>query len=229
MSCEFDDNEQNMSAWEVIAMRHKRDRVQEVCASAKPGAISAIPDLGQHARLIRIFQHSLVPGLFQTEEYARTLAMKYPEITEQMAEEQVEARLQRQAILLFREEPEPPRVHALLDEQLLHRNVGGPTVMAHQMDRLAMLARRPRITVQVIPWDEAHVGLFGAFFIAETAQPPAILYTDSVLDGQVIESPGAAEKIDVVFRALQAEALPANASLAKIEEAAQRWTERIPA
>lgn len=226
MSSEFGANGRHLSAREVLAMRHKRDRAPEAFAWEKPIGASTLENenLGQHARLIRIFQHSLVPGLFQTEEYARTLTKKYPETTDDMVKERVEARLQRQSIL-FREEPEPPRVQALLDEQLLRRNVGGPAVMAPQMEHLARLARMPRITIQIIPREEAHVGLLGAFVVADTARPPAILYTDSVLGGQVIESAAAAEKINVVFRALQAEALPVNASLTKIEEAARRWTD----
>lgn len=180
----------------------------------------------EQARLIRIFQHSLVPGLFQIEDYAITLTKKYPETTEDMVKDRVEARLQRQTIL-FRETPTPPRVHALLDEQVLHRNVGGPEVMVRQMEHLAKLAQMPRVTIQVISEDEPHAGLLGAFVIADSGQPPAIIYKDGVLDGQVIESAYAAEEIDVVFRALQADALTASASLAKIEESVQRWKDRI--
>jgi hypothetical protein len=62
--------------------------------------------------------------------------------------------------------------------------------------------------------------------VAVTDQPPAIVYLDSALDGQVIESADVAETIDVVFRALQMEALTGSASLTKIEEAAQRWKEQ---
>jgi transcriptional regulator with XRE-family HTH domain len=180
----------------------------------------------EQAHLIRLFEHSLMPGLFQIGDYARTLTKKYPETTEETVQERVNARLQRQAIL-FRETPAPPRVHALLDEQVLHRNVGGPEIMVRQMEHLAKLAQLPRITLQVIPEDEPHAGLLGAFVIADTGQAPSIIYKDGVLDGQVVESAYAAEEIDVVFRALQADALTASASLAKIEESIQRWKDQI--
>jgi hypothetical protein len=133
--------------------------------------------------------------------------------------------MERQAIL-FREDPPPPRVHAILDEQVLNRNVGGPAVMAGQLAHLAELAVMPRISIQVIPADTPHAGLLGAFVVAVTDQPPAIVYLDSALDGQVIESADVAETIDVVFRALQMEALTGSVSLTKIEEAAQRWKEQ---
>jgi hypothetical protein len=178
------------------------------------------------ARLLKTFQHSLVPGLFQTRPYAEAITETYPETTAEVAKERVDGRIERQAIL-FREDPPPPRVHAILDEQVLNRNVGGPAVMAGQMEHLAELAMMPRISVQVIPADRPHAGLRGAFVIAETGRPPAIVYLDRALDGQVVESAEVAETIDVVFRALQMEALTGSASLSKVKEAAQRWKEQI--
>jgi transcriptional regulator with XRE-family HTH domain len=178
------------------------------------------------ARLIKTFQHSLVPGLFQTRAYAQTITETYPETTAEDAKERVDGRMGRQAIL-FREEPAPPRVHAILDEQVLHRSVGAPAVMAGQTEHLAELAMMPRISIQIIPADVPHAGLLGAFVIAETDQTPAIVYLESALDGQVVESAADAEVMDVVFRALQMEALTGSASLIKMKEAAQRWKEQI--
>jgi transcriptional regulator with XRE-family HTH domain len=178
------------------------------------------------ARLIRTFEHSLVPGLFQTRAYAQTITETYPETTAEDAKERVDGRMGRQAIL-FREDPPPPRVHAILDEQVLHRNVGGPAVMAEQLEHLVELAMMPRISIQVIPADRPHAGLLGAFVIAETGQAPAIVYLDSTLDGQVVESAAMAEAMDVVFRALQMEALTGSASLSRMKEAAQRWKEQL--
>jgi len=178
------------------------------------------------ARLIKMFEHSLVPGLFQTRAYAQAILEVNPETTAEDVKERVDGRMDRQAIL-FRGEPPPPRVHAILDEQVLHRNVGGPAVMAEQLEHLAELAMMPRISIQVIPADRPHAGLLGAFMIAETGQAPAIVYLDSTLDGQVVESAAKAEAMDVVFRALQMEALTGSASLSRMKEAAQRWKEQI--
>jgi transcriptional regulator with XRE-family HTH domain len=178
------------------------------------------------ARLIKTFQHSLVPGLFQTRAYAEAITETYPETTAEVAKERVDGRMERQAIL-FREDPPPPRVHAILDEQVLYRNVGGPVEMAEQMAHVVELAMMPKISIQLIPADRPHAGLLGAFVVAETDQSPAIVYLDSALDGQVVESADVAEAIDVVFRALQMEALTGSASLAKMKEAAQRWKEQI--
>ena len=178
------------------------------------------------ARLLKTFQHSLVPGLFQTRAYAEAITETYPETTAEVAKERVDGRMERQAIL-FREDPPPPRVHAILDEQVLHRNVGGPAVMAEQMEHLVELAMMPRIGIQVVPADRPHAGLLGAFVVAETDQAPAIVYLEDALDGQVVESAAKAEAMDVVFRALQMEALTGSASLETMKEAAQRWQEQI--
>jgi len=178
------------------------------------------------ARLIKTFQHSLIPGLFQTRAYAEAITETYPETTAEVAKERVDGRMDRQAIL-FREDPPPPRVHAILDEQVLYRNVGGSAVMAEQLEHLFELAMMPRISIQVIPADRPHAGLLGAFVVAETDQAPAIVYLDSALDGQVVESAAKAEATDVVFRALQMEALTGSASLTKMKEAEKRWKEQI--
>jgi Domain of unknown function (DUF5753) len=178
------------------------------------------------ARLIKMFEHSLVPGLFQTRAYTQAILEVNPEATAEEVKERVDGRMDRQAIL-FREDPSPPRVHAILDEQVLHRNVGGPAVMAEQLEHLVELAMMPRISIQVIPAERPHAGLLGAFVIAETGQTLAIVYLDSALDGQVVESAATAEAMDVVFRALQLEALTGSASLTRMKEAAQRWKEQI--
>jgi transcriptional regulator with XRE-family HTH domain len=179
------------------------------------------------ARTLRTFEHTVIPGLFQTGDYARVMMEGYPDTTEQEARDRVEGRMARQAILT-REDPPPPRVWALLDEQVLARNIGGPAVMCSQMEHLAALARRPRITIQVIPADRPHPGLLGAFVIAETGQAPAIVYLENALDGQTIEDPDMAEAMSDMFDALRTEALTGGASLDLIEEAAQRWKEQTP-
>jgi transcriptional regulator with XRE-family HTH domain len=177
------------------------------------------------ARLLKMFEHSLVPGLFQTRAYAQAITETYPETTAEVAKERVDGRMERQAIL-SREDPPPPRVHAILDEQVLYRNVGGPAVMAEQMAHLVGLAEMPRISLQVIPADRPHAGLLGAFVVAETAQAAAIVYLENARTGQVVESDDNAEAMDVVFRALQMDALTGSASLTKMKEAAQRWKEQ---
>jgi hypothetical protein len=121
------------------------------------------------ARTLRTFEHTIIPGLFQTRDYARVMMEGYPEITELEVTDRVEGRMARQAILT---REDPPRGWAVLDHQVLTRNIGAAAVMFGQMEHLAELARRPRITIQVIPADRPHPGLLRAFVIAETGAGP---------------------------------------------------------
>jgi transcriptional regulator with XRE-family HTH domain len=178
------------------------------------------------ATSLRMFEHTLMPGLFQTEAYARVLLEVLPEVTEDVVKERLSARMERQQILAG---DTAPRVIALLDEQSLDRNVGGPAVMADQIDRLAELARLPKTIIQVIPADCPHQGLAGAFVIAETAEWPAIVYLDSVLDGTVFQETDTAEDMIALFDTLRAEAFTGSASLRLIEEKARWWREQITA
>lgn len=179
----------------------------------------------QSARMLKTVHHSLLPGLYQTDEYALAGLRVHPETDEDAAKERLTARMERQAIL-FRSEPAPPRMISLLAEHVLYANIGGPAVMAAQMEHLLELAQMPRITIQIIP-DQVHSGLNGAFVIAEAGQLPHTVYLETAMGGQVIESPDAAEAMTVLFDALRAEALTRSASLELIKEAVRQWNDRL--
>ena len=175
-----------------------------------------------NARTLKNFENMLVPGLLQTDDYARAIFRTRPGISDEDVEASVAARITRQAIL-DRKEPPPPWFWVVLDEHVLHRHIGSPELMFTQMEHLAELASRPRINIQVIPDKRAYPGLRGAFVIAETDQLPAIIYLETASEGQTVENPDMAESMTVLFDAIRMEALTGDASLALIEEAAQRW------
>lgn len=171
---------------------------------------------------LRLFEHTLVPGLLQTEGYARAILATHPNTSADEVEERLAARMARQAILT-REDPPPPLVWALLDEAVLRREVGGSKVMLDQLAHLADAARRPNITVQVIARSTAHSGLHGAFAIAETSDMPAIVYLETADDGQTIEDPDMGARMSVRFDALRTEALTGSASLGLLEKVMDEW------
>src|SRR5271170_5145399 len=111
---------------------------------------------------LRMFEHVLIPGLLQTEDYARAVLSTHPNTSQDVVEERVAARMARQEILT-REGPPPPVLWVLLDENVLLREVGNAEIMRDQLAHLAGAARRPNVTVQVIPCAGAHPGLLGAF------------------------------------------------------------------
>ncbi|HTX26254.1 MAG TPA: helix-turn-helix transcriptional regulator [Streptosporangiaceae bacterium] len=175
------------------------------------------------ATALRLFEHSLIPGLLQTEAYARAVLETHPNTAREVVEERVAARMARQ-VILDRDDP-PPLLWVLLDEAVLTREIGGPKVMHDQLVHLAEMARRPNITVQVIPGLGAHPGLLGAFVVAEMTGMPAIVYLETAHDGQTIEDPDVGAAMSVRFDALRTEALTGTASLSLIEKVTdERWT-----
>jgi hypothetical protein len=94
------------------------------------------------------FEHSVMPGLLQTENYARSVLERHPNVTPDQVAERVAGRLARQAVL---DRDDLPLFWVLLDENVLHREIGDAKIMRDQLAHLAGMARRPNITVQVIP------------------------------------------------------------------------------
>jgi transcriptional regulator with XRE-family HTH domain len=174
---------------------------------------------------LRLFEHTLIPGLLQTEDYARAVLATHPGTTPDEVDERLAARMSRQAIL-DRDDPPPPVLWVLLDEQVLRRDPGDREIMHEQLAHLADMARRPNITVQVIESASLHAGLMGAFALAETPEMPNIVYLENADDGQTIEDPPMGSKLALQFDALRTEALTGRASIATIEKAADQWRER---
>ncbi|OLF10091.1 hypothetical protein BLA60_16665 [Actinophytocola xinjiangensis] len=176
------------------------------------------------ARTLKTFEHTIIPGLLQTEDYARTLVEAYPGLAEEEVSARVAAKLKRQLVL---ETEEPPWLWAVVDEQVLHREIGGPEVMAEQLAKLAEFAYRPRVTIQVLSAGRAHTALLGSFVIAELALQPTVAYLDTVLDGQTVQDAAMVEMVKVVFDTIRTEALSGRESKEMIEEGVRQWKQRI--
>jgi transcriptional regulator with XRE-family HTH domain len=176
------------------------------------------------ATVLRGFEHVLVPGLAQTADYARAVLATQPNTTEERVEEFVTARLERQ-VILDRNQP-LLLLWLVLDEAVLHREVGDSKVMHDQLVHLAELSERPNITVEVIPdTSGAHSGLLGAFAIAEFADAPSVVYLETAAGGQIVEERSMVAGIALAFDTLRSEALPRGASRDLIRKAAEeRWT-----
>ncbi len=173
----------------------------------------------RQAHMLRIWQPLVIPGLFQTAEYARALFLAAG-ADQDRADDLVTVRLDRQAIL---ERPDPPHVVAVIDESVLHRLIGSPQIMADQLAHLADQAERPNISVQVLPSETgANAGLSGAFDLASADGAPEVLRMEAVED-VTVESRSLVRQATNIFVRVQADALPRAASLALIREAAEQW------
>jgi transcriptional regulator with XRE-family HTH domain len=137
------------------------------------------------ATAITVFSMYWVPALMQTQRYAREMVKGIArQIDPTVLEYRIEARLRRQEVL---DGGQPPRYRALVDEAVLHRRVGGASVMAEQLDQVLRLTRDGKATVQVIPFAAgAHASTDSNFEFLEFEDPalaPVVfvegLYTNS--------------------------------------------------
>jgi transcriptional regulator with XRE-family HTH domain len=147
-----------------------------------------------------IDQHAgaMIPGLLQTEAYARAVASSPSAVRPGDVERRVELRLRRQQLL---QRPHPPRVHVLLDEAALHREVGGPEVTAGQLDRLTELAGAPHVTLRVLPFGAGAYPALGIAFTVFGFADPAdgrVAYLEQLAGNTLIES---AAEVEVYARA----------------------------
>jgi transcriptional regulator with XRE-family HTH domain len=180
------------------------------------------------ATAIYTFEHSLIPGLLQTEDYARAVLQTHPDVTEDVVSERLAGRLSRQSVL-EREDPPPPLVCALIDQSVLMREIGGPGVMRDQLIHLATVSRRPSITVQVIPNTCAHPGLMGAFTVADLGGSPSMVNIEDIADGRVTDDAATVSTVTLRFHSLRGDALSKGASRELIESVIkERWKETAP-
>lgn len=137
--------------------------------------------LEQDADTIWWFEPGFIPGLLQTEDYARAAITEgSPGVGGDAIESKIRFRMERQLVLT--REPVPPSLHVVIDEAVIRRTIGGPVVHAAQLDRLYQAAAMPNVSLGIVPFDAGfHPGLdTGAFELLKF--PP-----DS--DGQVYERP----------------------------------------
>jgi transcriptional regulator with XRE-family HTH domain len=133
------------------------------------------------AASIREYECAVLPGLLQTEDYARAVlkAMLEPYAPERL-EELVQVRLTRQRILT---RPDPPDLWVILDEAALRRMVGGPEVMRGQLGHLIEASQSPSITIQVIPFAAgAHSAVAGSSFVILEfpGKAPGVVHTEGL-------------------------------------------------
>jgi transcriptional regulator with XRE-family HTH domain len=180
------------------------------------------------ATALYIFEHSMIPGLLQTPEYARAILETHPDVTDEVVNQRLAGRLSRQAVL-ERDDPPPPVVCALIDQSALMREIGGPVVMRDQLAHLAAVSRRPNITVQIIPNTGAHPGLLGAFTVADLGGSAGIVNLEDIADGRVTEDAATVSMVALRFHSLRGDALSKGASRDLIEGVIkERWKDLTP-
>ncbi len=178
----------------------------------------ALVGLEQEAVALRAFQALLVPALLQTREYAfATLKGIRPDAEDAEIERHVDGRMERQKLLWGND---PPRYWAVMDEAVLHREVGGKGVRDRQLKYLLEAVEMPHVNLQVLPFSAGeHCGLEGPFLILRFADKADtdVVYVENTMSAVYLEKQDDVDRYGLMFEHLIASALPQDESLRLIE------------
>ncbi|MFE5517790.1 Scr1 family TA system antitoxin-like transcriptional regulator [Streptomyces virginiae] len=199
--------------------------VRNCGAAAKskyPDHFAEAAEAEARAKTIRDYAPQLLPGLLQTEAYARSVCRAYqPTATEEVINELVESRLVRAALLA---DPTTPMLWCVFDEAVLRREVGSSKVMAEALRHVIALIKSHRIIVQVIPFSAgAHAGMMGLIKLMSFDDAPPLSYAEGNGTGQLFDDPATVARHVLNYDLLTASALPPRESLAMIESAAKDY------
>ncbi|MER6756674.1 helix-turn-helix transcriptional regulator [Micromonospora echinofusca] len=181
----------------------------------------AIPDwfelyvgLESAASRLRGYDESLIPGLLQTEAYARGVFQNRTDMSEDELEQLISIRLQRQD-LLRRRLPKAPQLSSVLAEALLIKQVGNRAVMADQLRHLNDLADLPNISIRILPLSVgAHYGALGGTFMMldfpltnRVVPEPSVVYSESLTGALYLDRPDEIAAYENVWASLMSLAL----------------------
>ncbi|MCX4819175.1 helix-turn-helix transcriptional regulator [Streptomyces sp. NBC_01142] len=176
----------------------------------------------QHATVIREYAPKLVPGILQTEAYAReVLGSGHPPKNAEERDRLLVTRLERARIL---DHFDSPVVWTMLDEAVLRRPIGGPAVMCEQLRHVLALGESRRIRVHVLPFSVgAHAMLEGFVSLMWFDDLPPIAYVEGLKSGRVWEVPSVVRQCQEVYDHALGDALSHRKSLGLIRSVAEEY------
>lgn len=176
----------------------------------------------KRAQTIEEWAPSVIPGLLQTEAYARAVVLAtHPLEQPEDVDAKVFARLERASVFDDRRTPE---YWAVLSEQMLRHPIAPREVMAAQFAHIAGLTRQGRIITQVLPLNVgAHPCMLGTIKVMTFPDAPPVAYTEALHTGQLIDDPALVKQYRKSYDLLRAAASPPKASLAMIDAAAEDY------
>ncbi|MFD4632113.1 helix-turn-helix domain-containing protein [Streptomyces sp. NPDC058284] len=179
------------------------------------------------ARLIEEWNNTLIPGLLQTTAYARAVIHStHPLDLPKEVDAKINARLQRAKLF---DDPKKPEYWTILHESLLREPIIPAEEMAEQLDRIAALAKRRRIVPQILLWNAPTRPFMGlSLMFMEFDDAPPLMYTEGPYHGQCVDDPALVKPYRKAYDRLRAAALPPEASLAMIEDAAEDYRNGKP-
>jgi transcriptional regulator with XRE-family HTH domain len=177
-------------------------------ADVLPDGIQTFLGLQDAAHTIEWFDPVLIPGLLQTRDYAHALHAPRVEVPDQRVDRLIEVRMASQRLL---DRPDPPNLHAVIDEAALRRGASDPAVMRDQVLHLRRLARRPNVTIQVIPFTAGFLPSPVGFTMLGMPDPnrPGVVFFEQMWGTQSESRPELLGRFRLAFDRLRCGALDA--------------------
>ncbi|MFB7913083.1 Scr1 family TA system antitoxin-like transcriptional regulator [Streptomyces sp. NPDC056061] len=182
-----------------------------------PAFVQDLIDYEQEALTLLSYENQVVPGLLQTEEYARfVFSCLYPPLEEDQLEEWVAARLDRQRLL---ERRPRPMVHFILEESILRSEIGDPAMMRRQIGHLRRCMDRPFLGLQIMPMKlPKHAGFAGPMVLLETPDHDHLAYVEGQLTSYLHDDPDDVSVLQQIYGMLRSQALSVEKSARLLDE-----------
>ncbi|HUY49871.1 MAG TPA: helix-turn-helix transcriptional regulator [Streptosporangiaceae bacterium] len=183
-----------------------------------PGWFEAYVGLEEAADQIRVYEAQFVPGLLQTKDYARAVTLLgHGAAHAGEIDRRVSLRMARQEVLT---RPDPANMWVVLDEAVLWRPVGGTDVMRAQLRHLIEAAKRPNVTIQIIPFQAGgHAAAGGSFSILRFTEPdlPDVVYLEQLTSALYLDKPETVDSYLMTMETVCLQAATPAESIAAIE------------
>jgi transcriptional regulator with XRE-family HTH domain len=178
------------------------------------------------AKRISSHESSIVPWIFQTEQYARAVIKGIlPRIDDHVLKERVTARMTRQELL---RRPEPPQLWFWIDESALRRAVGGDRVMREQLSKVLEVAASPNVTMQIVRFEVgAHPALGSMFTLLEFDSPlqPPVVFVENRAGNLYLDRNAEIERYQEAIQSLKQYSLSPASSAEFVEEIRRTFEE----
>ncbi|WP_327370062.1 helix-turn-helix domain-containing protein [Streptomyces sp. NBC_01217] len=182
-----------------------------------PAFVQDFVDYEQEAVTLLSYQSQVVPGLLQTEEYARFLfSCLYPPLEEDEQEEWVAGRLDRQKLL---ERKPRPMLHFVLEESILRSGIGDAAMLREQIRYLRRCMELPFLGLQIMPMElPKHAGLAGPMVLLETPDHDHFAYVEGQLTSYLHEDPDDVSVLQQKYGMLRSQALSVEKSARLLDD-----------
>ncbi|MBZ6226109.1 helix-turn-helix domain-containing protein [Streptomyces olivaceus] len=190
---------------------------EEVARAQYPAYFRDMARLEASALGLHVYAAHAVPGLLQTEDYARAVfQMQRPLLDDEVIEQRLAARLMRQDI--FARRP-APLLSFVIEEVVLRKPIGGRGPLRGQWEQILLVGRHRNVEIQVMPTDrEDHAGLGGPFTLIDNAEGRRLAYTEVQDDSRLYADSAKVRELEARYGILRSQALTPCESLAFVEE-----------